>query len=151
MPSNDMPLGPMILPRGTYLAARLAAAMLFAAMVSLPLVTVASLAADVALTLAASCTLLVLAVLGVVPLCVPMSFLCGLGVQLPLLHRALAALAPLWPSWHLAEIAHAVVGAGHVAGTPGHLLALAAVAVVCFAAARRASESARWGARGPFG
>lgn len=148
-------------PRGLYLAAKLAMSMLFAAIVALLLLTVAAGVARVVLTLGECCVLLVLAVVGVVPFCaigllvgasvraaaapavlnliyLPMSFLSGLWVPLALFPHALRALAPLWPSWHLAQIALAAVGMGGGAGTAGHLLVLAAVTVACTAAARRA-------------
>jgi len=154
------------MPRGTYLAAKMAMAMLFAAIVSLLLMTTAAVLAKVVLPLAGWGTLFVLSVLGVVPFCaigllvgsltrssaaaavlnlvyLPMSFLSGLWVPLPLLPRVLARLAPLWPSWHLAQVGETLVG-GRQGGAVGwHLLALAAVAGVFFAAARRALDRPR--------
>jgi ABC-2 type transport system permease protein len=149
------------MPRGVYLAAKLAMSMVFAAIVALLLMTIAASAARVVLTLAECSLLFVLAVLGVVPFCaigllvgasvraaaapavlnliyLPMSFLSGLWVPLAFLPRALASLAPLWPSWHLAQIALAAVGMGSGAGTAWHLLVLAGCAGLFAAAARRA-------------
>lgn len=154
------------MPRGVYLAAKIAMAMLFAAIVSLLLMTTAAVVAKVVLTLADWGALFVLAVLGVVPFCaigllvgaltrssaaaailnliyLPMSFLSGLWVPLPLLPRVLAQLAPLWPSWHLAQIGETLVRAGQGGATGGHLLALTAVAGVFFAVARRALDRPR--------
>lgn len=154
------------MPRGLYLAAKLAMSMLFAAIVALLLMTVAASVARVALTLGEWCLLLVLAVVGVLPFCaigllvgalvrapaapavlnliyLPMSFLSGLWVPLAFLPRALAALAPLWPSWHLAQIALAAIGMADGAGTAGHLLILAGVAAACAAGARRALGARR--------
>jgi ABC-2 type transport system permease protein len=154
------------MPRGLYLAAKLAMSMLFAAIVALLLMTVAASVARVVLTLAEWCLLFVLAVLGVVPFAaigllvgasvrasaapavlnliyLPMSFLSGLWVPLAFLPHALAALAPLWPSWHLAQIALAAVGMEDRATAAGHLLALAGVAVACAALARRALGAGR--------
>jgi ABC-2 type transport system permease protein len=68
----------------------------------------------------------------------PMSFLSGLWVPLSLLPRPLVQLAPLWPSWHLAQIAQVVVGSGARSGAAVHVLVLAGMAVACFTAARRA-------------
>ena len=149
------------MPHGTYLAAKVAMAMLFAAIVSLLLMAIAALSAGVALALLGWSLLFVLAVVGVIPFCaigllvgslakasaapavlnliyLPMSFLSGLWVPLSLLPRALAQLAPLWPSWQLAQLAHTVVGTTPGSATAGHLLALAAVSGTCFAAARYA-------------
>jgi ABC-2 type transport system permease protein len=149
------------MPRGTYLAAKMAMAMVFAAVVSLLLMVFAAVGAGVVLTLMRWSLLLVLAVLGVIPFCamgllvgsvckataapavlnliyLPMSFLSGLWVPLSLLPRPLVQLAPLWPSWHLAQIAQVVVGSGARSGTAVHVLVLAGMAVACFTAARRA-------------
>jgi ABC-2 type transport system permease protein len=154
------------MPYGSYLAAKMAMAMLFAAIVSLLLMLVGVVVAGVVLTIVAWSTLLVLGVLGVIPFCaigllvgaltrasatpavlnliyLPMSFLSGLFVPLSLLPHSLAQLAPLWPSWQLAQVAQGVVGAGPLAGTGEHLLALAATSGVCFAAAWRALSRPR--------
>ena len=149
------------MPRGTYLAAKMAMAMVFAAVMSLLLMVFAAVAAGVVLTLMRWSLMLMLAVLGVIPFCaigllvgsvckdtaapavlnliyLPMSFLSGLWVPLPLLPRPLAQLAPLWPSWHLAQIAQVVVGSGAQSGIAVHVLVLAGMAAGCFMAARRA-------------
>ena len=154
------------MPRGLYLAAKLAMSMLFAAIVALLLMTLAASAAREVLTASEWCLLFVLAVLGVVPFCaigllvgatvrasaapavlnliyLPMSFLSGLWVPLQFLPHALASAAPLWPSWHLAQIAFAAAGMGGVAGIAGHLLVLAAVTAACVGAARRALGARR--------
>jgi len=154
------------MPRGLYLAAKLGMSMLFAAIVALLLMMLAAGAARVVLTLTDWCLLFVIAVLGVLPFCaigllvgagaranaapavlnliyLPMSFLSGLWVPLAFLPHSLAALAPLWPSWHLAQIALAVIGMGDGTGTAGHLLVLAGVAVACAAAARRMLGASR--------
>jgi ABC-2 type transport system permease protein len=149
------------MPRGTYLTAKMAMAMVFAAVVSLLLMMFAAVGAGVVLPLMRWALLLVLAVLGVIPFCaigllvgsvckataapavlnliyLPMSFLSGLWVPLSLLPRPLVQLAPLWPSWHLAQIAQVVVGSGAGSGTAVHALVLSGMAAACFTAARRA-------------
>jgi ABC-2 type transport system permease protein len=149
------------MPRGIYLAAKVAMAMLFAVVVSLLLLVLAALAGGVAVTLLQWGVLLMLALAGVIPFCaigllvgslckasaapavlnliyLPMSFLSGLWVPLSVLPPALSKIAPLWPSWHLAQIAEAMVGSAPVTAAPGHVLALAAVACACFLVARRA-------------
>ncbi|HKD55545.1 MAG TPA: ABC transporter permease [Steroidobacteraceae bacterium] len=154
------------MPRGLYLAAKVATAMLFAAVVSLLLTVLAVLVAGVTLTLLRWALLVLMAVVGVIPFCaigllvgslckgsatpavlnliyLPMSFLSGLWVPLSMLPRPLSQLAPLWPSWQLAQIAEAVVGPAPVAAVPAHALALTAIAAACFGAARRALGRAR--------
>jgi ABC-2 type transport system permease protein len=149
------------MPRGTYLAAKMAMAMVFAAVVSLLLMLFAAVGAGVVLQLMRWALLLVLAVLGVIPFCaiglllgsvcnasaapavlnliyLPMSLLSGLWVPLSLLPRPLAQLAPLWPSWHLAQIAQVVVGSGAGSGTAVHVLVLSGIAAACFTTAQRA-------------
>lgn len=154
------------MPCGTYLAAKMAMAMLFAAIVSVLLMVLATFAAGVALALVRWSALFGLAVLGVIPFCaigllvgslckasaapavlnliyLPMSFLSGLWVPLPLLPHALARLAAVWPSWHLAQIAASVVGVRPSGGTGAHVAVLTAAAVGCLAAARHVLGRAR--------
>jgi ABC-2 type transport system permease protein len=154
------------MPRGIYLAAKMAMALVFAAIVALLVMGLAVLLAGVALALAQWSLLLVLALFGVLPFCaiglcvgaltrasaapavlnliyLPMSFLSGLWVPLQFLPHSLARIAPLWPAWHLAQIAQAVVGAGDAHAVPGHLAVLGGVAAACFAFARRALGRAR--------
>ena len=114
--------------KGTYRAAKLAMAMAFAAIVSLLHMSVAATAGGIAVAMVRWNLLLVLAVLGVIPSRVPLS----------LLPHPLAQLAAVWPSWHLAQIAGAVAGVESSSAITWHVLVLAAMAVACFAAARRA-------------
>lgn len=154
------------MPRGIYLAAKMAMALLFAAIVALLIMILAILLAGVVLAPAQWSALLVLALFGVLPFCaiglcvgalakasaapavlnliyLPMSFLSGLWVPLQFLPHSLARIAPVWPAWHLAQIAQAVVGTGDVHAVPGHLLVLGAMAAAAFAIARRALGRAR--------
>jgi ABC-2 type transport system permease protein len=154
------------MPRGIYLAAKMAMALLFAAIVALLIMTLAVLLAGVALPLAQWGLLLALALFGVLPFCaiglcvgaltrapaapavlnliyLPMSFLSGLWLPLQFLPHSLAQLAPLWPAWHLAQIAQALVGTGDVHAVPAHLLVLGGVTAAAFAVARRALGRAR--------
>lgn len=149
------------MPRGIYLAAKLAMAMLFAGTVSILLMILAAAAGGVTMTPLQWGALFVLAVLGVLPFCaigllvgslarasaapavlnliyLPMSFLSGLWVPLSFLPHGIAQLAPLWPSWHLAQIARVAAGVDPGTGVGGHLLVLAGVTGACVALARRA-------------
>ncbi len=148
------------MPPGAYLTAKMAMALLFAAIV---LLLLGALAAGVAgvrlpawqwLALAGAC------LLGVPPLSalglwlgtlvggrgapalinlvyLPMAFLSGLWVPLKMLPPFLQAAAPAWPAYHLAQIAQKTVGVD--AGQPAWLHAgvLAAVTAVFFVLARR--------------
>jgi ABC-type multidrug transport system permease subunit len=120
-------------PKGTYLAAKLATAMTFAAIVSLLLNSVAATAGGVVVAMVRWNVLFVLAMLGVIPSREPLS----------LLAHPLAQLAVLLPSWHLAQIARAVAGVEPSPAIAWHVLVLAAVAVACFAATRRALGRSR--------
>jgi ABC-2 type transport system permease protein len=154
------------MPPGTYLAAKLLVAMLFAGIVSIVLMLLAVTAAHVALASSQCALLLLLGVLGVLPFCgvglllgtlvkgqaapaiinlvyLPMAFLSGVLLPLSMLPRALAAIAPVWPAYHLVQLTLAAVGGGQMSPGPGgsriagHLLVLAAITVVFFVAARR--------------
>ncbi len=126
------------MPRGIYLAAKLAMSMLFAGTVSILLMVLAAAAGGVTWRRFSGAVCSLLAVLGVLPFCaigllvgslarasaapavlnliyLPMSFLSGLWVPLSFLPHGIAQLAPLWPSWHLAQIAQ--LAAGVDAGT----------------------------------
>jgi len=148
------------MPSGIYLAAKMSMSMLFAALVAGLIMLLAAAAGGVGLALIQWALLLALAMFGVLPFCaigllvgactkasatpailnliyLPMSFLCGLWVPLQLLPHAFTQTAPLWPAWHLAQLAFAVVGVGPTAGSGGHLLMLALCTAGCFAIARR--------------
>ncbi|HET6434675.1 MAG TPA: ABC transporter permease [Xanthomonadaceae bacterium] len=67
----------------------------------------------------------------------PMAFLSGLWVPMAMLPRVLRDLAPVWPSWHLNQLALAALGFDGGAGWP-HVLVLAGVTLAAaWLAARR--------------
>jgi ABC-2 type transport system permease protein len=105
-------------------------------------------------------TLGIIAVLGVLPFCglglligsrvnasaapalvnliyLPMAFLSGLWMPLSLLPALIGQLAPLWPSYHLAQLALSVVGHGDGSATLPHVAVTLAFTAICFALARR--------------
>lgn len=148
------------MPPGAYLFAKMTMAMLFAALVTLILMTLAATLGHVRMPLANWSALLLTDVLGVLPFCaiglfigtlvggqgapavvnliyLPMSFLSGLWMPLNVLPKFLQRLAPLWPSTHLGQIALSVSGIGGDRRTALHALVLAAFAVFFFAIARR--------------
>jgi len=154
------------MPAGIYLAAKMAMSMLFAALVATLILLLGVLAGGVALS-AAECGLLMgVAVLGVLPFCaigllvgawvrasaapavlnliyLPMSFLSGLWVPLAFLPHGLGQIAPLWPAWHLAQLALQALGLASSGSAPEHLLMLGAAAGVCFCVARHRLARAR--------
>jgi ABC-2 type transport system permease protein len=148
------------MPRGAYLAAKLAMAMLFAAIIFSMLAVLATTLGGVRLPASAWCLLLVVEVLGVLPFCaiglfvgslvngsaapavvnliyLPMSFLSGLWMPLSVLPPFLREIAPLWPAFHLGQLALGAVGEPTDGATATHVFALAAMAVAFLALARR--------------
>jgi ABC-2 type transport system permease protein len=147
------------MPPLAYLIGKMAMAMCVAAVIMVLLMLLATFAAHLALTPAQMLRLFATGVLGVLPFCalgllvgtvikgqgapglinmiyLPMAFLSGLWF--PLTHMPkLQQLAPVWPSWHLDQLAMAAVGMGRGALLP-HVLALAGyTAVFLWIAARR--------------
>ena len=148
------------MPPGAYLASKLSMAMLFAAVIFGILALLATTAGGVRLPAASWLTLLGVEVLGVLPFCaiglfvgtlvngqaapavinlvyLPMSFLSGLWMPLSILPAAVRDVAPLWPAYHLGQLALGAVGETMVGSAAGHLAALAAVTAVFLAFARR--------------
>ena len=146
-------------PPGAMLLAKMAMAMVFAALISLILGALGATLGHVVLSPLQWLSLFAIDVLGVLPFCaiglyigttvsgqgapavinllyLPMAFLAGLWMPLSMLPPIFSALAPAWPAWHLAQLALSVVGVGggHVAT---HAVVLAGVSVVFFLLARR--------------
>ena len=153
------------MPAGTYLAAKLVTAAVFATAVSLLLMLLGATVGKVVLGLAQWASLFILSVLGVIPFCglgllvgslvkgqaapavlnliyLPMSFLSGLWIPLSVLPHALAQLAPVWPAYHLAKLTQYAVGAAGGEFLP-HVLDLAGMSVLFFALSRRAFRKVR--------
>ena len=147
------------MPPGAYLLAKMAMALLFSAIISLLLGTLGFVVAGIALQPGQWALLLLVDVLGVLPFCalglfigtlvrgsaapavvnlifLPMAFLSGLWLPLSMLPDVLARIAPLWPAYHLGQVALTVVGMDD--GTPLalHLGVLAVVTVALFLLAR---------------
>jgi len=148
------------MPPGAYLLGKMLMAMAAAGAVVLILLALAFGLAHVSLTLAQVLALLLTGVLGVLPFCtlgmlvgtllkgqgapgllnliyLPMSFLSGLWVPLPMLPKFLQQIAPLWPSYHLDRIALAAVGMRQDALWPHALVLLGVAAAFWWLAARR--------------
>ncbi|GAB1596685.1 ABC transporter permease [Lysobacter claricitrinus] len=147
-------------PAGAVLLSRMAMAMVFAVVISLLLLTIGLTVGGVTLTASQAVSLVFVDLLGVLPFCaiglyigslvsgqgapavvnltyLPMAFLAGLWMPLSMLPAFIGKVAPLWPAYHLSQIALATVGA-KTDGTIGvHALVLAIYATVFFVAARR--------------
>jgi ABC-2 type transport system permease protein len=152
-------------PPGALLLARMAMAMLFAAIISLVLAVIAATVAGVALEPSQWIRLFVINVLGVLPFCaiglfvgsvvggsaapallnmlyLPMAFLSGLWLPLTLLPGFLSTIAPAWPAYHLGQLALKVVGfdAGQPIGM--HVGVLAGITLLFFVLAQRRLSAA---------
>ena len=148
------------MPPGAYLLAKLVMAMLCGLIVYAVLAAMAFGLGGVRLAATQWLALGVVAVSGALPLCalglilgsranaaaapalvnliyLPMSFLSGLWMPLAMLPHVLQQIAPLWPTWHLGQLALMAAGQIPAAGIVGHLAWLAVFTVVCFAIARR--------------
>ena len=148
------------MPPGAYLVAKMAMALLFAAIILLLLAALAAGVAHVQLSAAQWAAWAATCLVGVLPFSalglwlgtlvggrgapalinlvyLPMAFLSGLWVPLTMLPKLLQTLAPAWPAYHLAQVAQQAVGVG--AGRPLglHLAVLAAITAVFFVLARR--------------
>ena len=148
------------MPPGAYLASKLAMAMLFAAIIFTLLAVLATTIGGVRLPAAAWATLLAVEIFGVLPFCaiglfigttvngqaapavinliyLPMSFLSGLWMPLSILPAAVHGIAPLWPAYHLGQLALAAVGQGTEGSALQHVVALLGVTVAFLFLARR--------------
>ena len=154
------------MPPGAYLASKLAMAMLFSVVIFTLLAALGTTLGGVRLAVESWAALLVVEVLGVLPFCalglfvgtlvngqaapavinliyLPMSFLSGLWMPVTVLPAAVRGIAPLWPAYHLGQLALAAVGQPND-GTPFvHAAALAGVTIAfLFFARRRLARSA---------
>lgn len=138
------------MPPGAYLLGKMLMAMAAAGGVILLLMALALSLGHVTLAPAQAVALLLTGMLGVLPFCalgmfvgtlikgqgapgmlqliyLPMSFLSGLWLPLPLLPTFVQRIAPVWPSYHLHKLALAAVGM-NPGGLLVHVLVLAGVA-----------------------
>ena len=116
------------MPPGALLFAKLVMAMVFAAIISLELAVIAASMTAIELSVLQWLSLLLVNIAGTLPFCVlglcigtlvggsaapavvnliylPMSFLSGLWMPLNMLPEFTARFAPIWPSYHLGQIA----------------------------------------------
>ncbi len=142
------------------LLARVVMAMLFAAITATALLVLAVLLAGVALTPMQALQLLAIDVVAALPFCaigmligswvpgnaapaivnlvyLPLSLLSGLWLPLSALPAVLGTIAPLWPSWHLAQLALHALALPAAGSLAWHLLQPLAVAALCLWLATR--------------
>jgi ABC-2 type transport system permease protein len=150
----------MPMPPGAYLLAKMAMAMLFAAIIYITLALMARFLAGVHLALGQWFLLGLLSVLGAIPFCaiglmigaksnasaapafvnliyLPMAFLSGLWMPLTMLPPFFTQLAPLWPAYHLSQLAQMAIGLQPWSDVYVHVAWILAESAVCFAIARR--------------
>lgn len=150
----------MPVPPGAVLSARILMAMMFGLIITVMLMAVAFTMAGVRLAPGQVALLTLVNVLGTLPFCaiglyvgtlvggqgaaavvnlvyLPMAFLSGLWMPLAMLPKILQTLAPVWPSYHLSQVALKVIDAD--AGQPLwlHLAVMLLVTAIFFFLARR--------------
>ncbi len=153
------------MPPGAYLLGKMVMAMLFALIIYCVLAALAYTLGGVRQPLEQWLLLGAIAICGVMPFCalglmigsranasaapafvnliyMPMAFLSGLWMPLTMLPKVLTQIAPLWPAYHLSQLALMVVGQVPATGIGTHLLWLAVFTAICFSIAKR------WLARG---
>ena len=147
------------MPPGAYLFGKMLMAMLVAAVIAVMLLAMAIFLAGVNLGMGQIGQLFVTELFGVLPFCalglvigslikgqgapglinlvyLPMAFLSGLWFPLSIMPKALQALAPVWPSYHLDQLALVAVGLSQEPRWP-HVLVLAGFTVGFFLIAAR--------------
>ena len=148
------------MPPGAYLVARMSMAMIFASIISLLLIVLATSAGHVPLTFVQGAQIYLINVLGVLPFCalglcvgafvsgqaapaivnviyLPMAFLSGLWVPLQFLPQLVQQFAPAWPAFHLAQLSLHALGMDSVGTLGSHVASLAGVTIVFFSIAMR--------------
>ena len=148
------------MPPGAYLFSKMAMAMLFVAIIYTILAAMAYGLGGVRLAPVQWLLVAAIALLGAMPFCalglmigarananaapafvnliyLPMAFLSGLWMPLTMLPKIVGQIAPLWPAYHLAQLALMSVGQVPVVDVGTHLLWLAGFTAICFAIARR--------------
>ncbi len=148
------------MPPGAYLVARMAMAMIFASIISLLMLVLAKFLGHVPFGFVQALEVYVIGVLGVLPFCaiglcvgafvsgqaapaivnviyLPMAFLSGLWVPMPLLPHVVQQFAPLWPAFHLAQLQLDSLGAPSMGTFASHVASLAGITIVFFTIAMR--------------
>jgi ABC-2 type transport system permease protein len=148
------------MPPGAYLISKMVMASLFALIIYIILAVMAATLGGVRLEAVQWMLLAVVAVFGVLPFCaiglligsrvnasaapaivnfiyLPMAFLSGLWMPLTMLPKFLGEIAPMWPSYHLAQLALTIVGLGDGSPVLPHIALPIVFTAIAFAIARR--------------
>jgi len=148
------------MPPGAYLLAKMAMAALFALIIYVVLAAMARFFGGVQLAAWQWLLLGAIAVFGVLPFCalglligsrvnaagapaivnfiyLPMAFLSGLWMPLSLLPKFFSQIAPLWPPYHLSQLALTTIGRGDGSPLLPHVILVVTFTAICFAVARR--------------
>lgn len=148
------------MPAGAYLLAKMAMAAVFALIIYLVLAALAHFLGGVQLAAWQWLLLGAIAVFGVLPFCalglligsranasaapaiinfiyLPMAFLSGLWMPLSMLPSFFAQIAPLWPAYHLSQLALSTIGHGDGSAVLPHAVFSLVFTALCFAIARR--------------
>ena len=163
-------------PPGSYLLARMLMAMLFASIIATLLIVLAVTLTKAPLTAVSAIKVFFIEVLGVLPFCamglfvgsaasgqaapaivniiyLPMAFLSGLWFPLQYLkYPIFQEMAPLWPSFHLSQIALHELGKESFGSMGSHFCALIGITLLFFTIAVRRLSGAgvhMFGARRP--
>ncbi|KRG38397.1 ABC transporter permease [Stenotrophomonas panacihumi] len=147
-------------PPAAWLVARVAMAMVFAATIATLLIIAGGLFGGVQLAPMQACALLAVGVFAALPFCaigllvgsfapasaapavvnlvyLPMSLLSGLWMPLSVLPPVFSTLAPLWPAWHLGQLARMAVGLQAQGAAWAHVAVPLVIAALCLLLAQR--------------
>ena len=147
-------------PPGAYLLARAFMAMVFVAIISVLLTSLALFVGHVPLTFTQGISLFAINVFSVLPFCamgmflgsvvsgqaspaivniifLPMAFLSGVILPLQMMPKVVGAIAPIWPAYHQAQMALFTVGAPSAGSFSGHVAVLAGMTLFFFLLAVR--------------
>jgi ABC-2 type transport system permease protein len=153
------------MPAGAYLLAKMAMACLFGLIIYLVLAAMGYFFGDVRLAVWQWVLLGAITTFSALPFCalglligsrvnaaaapafvnaiyLPMAFLSGLWVPITMLPDVFGRIAPLWPAYHLSQLALATIGHSDGSDLLPHVVAALAFTLACFGIARR------WLARG---
>jgi ABC-2 type transport system permease protein len=148
------------MPAAAFLCAKMLMAMLFVGIVATSLIVAAVTAAHVQLGVTQYLAIAFVAILGVLPFCalgffigsrataaaapavtnliyLPMAFLSGLWVPLAFLPQFVRSIAPIWPPYHLSQLAFAAAGLRYEGTVTVHVVVLAIVTFVFASLAAR--------------
>ena len=152
-------------PAAAPLFAKVAMAMIFAACIGAMLLIAGITLGGVQMTPSQAALLLCVDILGVMPFCalglligtlvngsgapavvnliyMPMALLSGLWLPLRLLPDVVEQIAPLWPAWHLAQLALKIVGQDSGRPVWMHLTVMLSFTAICLFLAQRRLQRA---------